>query len=107
MDYYLKIKNLDVCRKTAEMIRFRAEHPEFRLSTRKEIKEQFEVLPSDKNVIAYQIGDLLVFHALSAVKIDLDGTYRIVFSNVRNEYETVTGSFNTMSNESVVLEKVK
>ena len=107
MDYYLKIKNLDVCRKTAEMIRFRAEHPEFRLATRKEIKEQFVLLPSDKNVIAYQIGDLLVYHALGAAKVELDGTYRIVFSNVRNEYETVTGSFNTMSNESVVLEKVK
>ncbi len=106
MDYSLKIKYADVCEKTAEMIRFRAEHPEFRLATRKEIKEQFELLPSDKNVIAYQIGNLLVFHALGAAKIDLDGTYRIVFSNVRGEYETLTGSFNTMSNESIVLEKV-
>ena len=108
MNYSLKIKNADIFNKTAEMIRFRAEHPEFRLSTRAAIGQYMHILDSDKSSIVYSLGDdLLVVHSLNGTKVELDGEYQVIYSNVRTSYEKFSGTFSAETNESAVLQKVK
>lgn len=106
MDYSLKIRNADVCEKTRELIEFRKNTPEFRLATRGEIKEQLTDVSFAGGTVRYAIGDLLVIHSASGTTAELDGTYEIVYSNVRAQYGDVTDSIAVGMNESVVLRKV-
>ena len=107
MDYSLKIKNAKIYEKTAEMIRLRREHPEFRIPSREEIWPNMHILPSDKGTILYSIGDLLVVHSLNGSKIELEGNWKVIYSNVRTSYDAVSGTFSAGTNESAVLQKVQ
>ena len=105
MDYSLKIKNSDICEKIREMIAFRKEHEAFRLASRDAIKERLTDVSYENKNIRFAVDDLLVIHSAAGAKIELDGSYEIIFSNVRDEYETVSGTFSVLTNESVVLRK--
>ncbi|MBQ6680290.1 MAG: type I pullulanase [Lachnospiraceae bacterium] len=107
MDYSLKIENARIFEKTKELIRFRKEHPEFRLSGRSEIESLLSDVTFDKANIRYTLGDLLVIHSLNGTKEALDGKYEILYSNLRDEYGEVSGTLSIGTNESVVLKKVK
>ena len=47
-----------------------------------------------------------IFHTATGAGVGLDGTYEILFSNLRPAGETVSGTFSLQTNESVVLRKV-
>ncbi len=106
MDYSLKIDHMDIFEKTRELIAFRRNTAEFRLGTRQEIKEKLSDVTAEGGVIRYTIGDWLTVHSLSEKTLELDGTYEIVYSNTRTDYETVSGTLTVAANESVVLKKV-
>ena len=106
MDYGLKLQHQDVFEKTKELIAFRASHPEFRLASRDEITKKLTDLSQEGGKISFRINDLFVIHTLNTSNIELDGTYEILYSNVRSEYGNVSGTFSAGTNESAVLRKV-
>ncbi|MBO4872531.1 MAG: type I pullulanase [Lachnospiraceae bacterium] len=105
MDYSLKIKNADICGKVEELIELRKACAEFRLATRAEISEKLSDVTFTNGNIVYSVDDLTVIHSLLGTKITLDGEYEILFSNVREEYGTVSGELEIRTNESIVLRK--
>ena len=117
MDYSLKAVHKDVFDKTCELIAFRRNTPEFRLADRAEINGKLSEVVFENGNIRYSVGDYTVIHSVTGFTAELDGTYRIVYSNVRegsvgaNGSYTygadVSGSFAVHGNESVVLKKVK
>lgn len=107
MDYSLKIEHRSVFEKTKELIALRRSTNEFRLGTRQEINEKLSEVTFEKGNIHYTVGDYLVMHSVSGETPELDGTYEIVYSNVRATYGTVTGAISLSANESVVLRKVR
>ncbi len=106
MDYSLKIEHRDVFEKTKELIAFRRSTAEFRLGTRQEIGEKLADVVFDKGNISYSVGDYLVLHSITGETVELDGSWEIVYSNVRDVYGPVSGSIGVGVNESVVLKKV-
>ncbi len=106
MDYSLKIAHRDVFEKTKELIAFRRASADFRLGTRQEISEKLGEVTFDKGNIRYTVGEFLVLHSLSGETAELDGSWEIVYSNIRETYGTVSGSVEVGANESVVLRKV-
>ncbi len=106
MDWSLKIKNADVCEETRELIEFRRNTPAFRLATRGEIAEQLSEVTFAGGTIRYEVGGYLVIHSVPGTTAELDGTYEIVYSNVRLAYGTVSDEITIGVNESVVLRKV-
>ncbi len=106
MDYGLKIDHRDLYEKIRELIRFRAEHEAFRLNSRAAIDARVSEVTSDNGVISYQVDDMKIFHTATGAGVGLDGTYEILFSNLRPAGETVSGTFSLQTNESVVLRKV-
>ena len=107
MDYALKIEHADVFEKTKEMIALRKDCPEFRLASREEISAHLSDVESDNTSLQYRIDDLLVIHSSLAMKADLQGTYEIIYSNLRETPEQVSGSVSLEAGESVVLKKVQ
>ena len=107
MDYSLKIAHRDVFEKTKELIAFRRASADFRLGTRQEISEKLGEVTFDKGNIRYTVGEFLVLHSLSGETAELDGSWEIVYSNIRETYGTVSGSVEVGANESVVLRKVR
>ena len=107
MDYSRKIKNGDICEKVKELIAFRKENDAFRLASREEISQRLTDVSYENKNIRYAVDDLLVIHSATGGKVELDGSYEIVFSNTREEYGTVSGTFSVQTNESVVLRKAK
>ena len=105
MDYSLKIDHLDVFEKVKELIRFRAEQDAFRLSSREEISERLSDLTWDNGNITFTLDDLLVVHSVTGAKVELEGSYELLYSNLRPAGETVSGTFSVLGNESVVLRK--
>ena len=106
MDYSLKVTHNDIFQKTKEMIAFRKANPEFRLATREEINKNLEIITATSGNIEYNVGQFKVIHSVTGCKVELEGTWQIVYSNTRDSYTQVSGSFSTMTNESVVLKKV-
>ena len=106
MDYSLKIAHADVFEKTKELIAFRSAADEFRLGTRDEIKEKLSDVTFEKGNIHYTVGDYFVAHSIAGETLELDGSYEIVYSNVRTNYGMVSGSLTVSVNESIVLRKV-
>ena len=105
MDYSLKVDHLDICEKIRELISLRSSCEQFRLATREEISARMTQAVSDKGNVSYGIDDLLVIHSLTGTTVELDGTYEILYSNLRDAGEKVTGSVDVMGNESIVLRK--
>ena len=105
MDYSLKIDHADVFEKTKEMIQVRKELEALRLSSRDEIRSRMSEVTSEKGNVSYTVDDLLIIHSLTGTTVELDGTYEILYSNLREAGEKVTGSFDVMGNESIVLRK--
>ncbi|MBQ3939110.1 MAG: type I pullulanase [Clostridia bacterium] len=106
MDYSLKIDHMDIFEKAKEIIAFRKHNPEFRLGTRQEIKDSVTDVSHDNGNIRYSVGDMIVIHSVTGASFELDGSYEIVYSNVRGEYGPVPSEFTVYANESVVLKKV-
>ena len=106
MDYSLKIEHADIFEKTKELIAFRKNTADLRLGTRQEIAEKQSEATYDKGNIRYTVGDLLVVHTITGTTLELDGSYEIVYSNLRTEYDTVSDTLVLSANESVVLRKV-
>ena len=106
MDYSLKIDHKDVFEKTKELIAFRRDTADFRLGTRQEIKDKMSDVGSDRGNVSYRFGDYLVIHSVAGTSVELDGSYEIVYSNVRTNYGPVSGTLTVSVNESVVLRKV-
>ena len=105
MDYSLKVDNYNIFKKVKELIELRKNNEEFRLSTRADIKSRLTDLNSTYGVISYRVDDLLVIHSVNGCKFDLDGSYQVIYSNVRSSYGKVSGSITVDTNESVVLRK--
>jgi Type II secretory pathway, pullulanase PulA and related glycosidases len=106
MDYSLKIEHADVFEKTKELISFRRNTADFRLGTRQEIRDRMTAVTGEKGNVSYTVGGYLVLHSAQGYTAELDGSYEIVYSNVRTDYGTVSGPFGVSANESVVLRKV-
>ncbi len=106
MDYSLKVQHNDIFKKTRELIRFRKNTPEFRLASRDEIRNQVKIITAANGNIEYDINDYKIIHSIIGHKVELDGTYEIVYSNVRSSYGTVSGTVSAGTNESLVLKKV-
>lgn len=106
MDYSLKIDRADVFEKTRELIAFRKATADFRLGTRQEIKDKMSDVSSDRGNVSYRFGDYLVIHSVAGTSVELDGSYEIVYSNVRTNYGPVSGTLTVSVNESVVLRRV-
>ena len=49
---------------------------------------------------------MIVIHSVTGASFELDGSYEIVYSNVRGEYGPVPSEFTVYANESIVLKKV-
>ena len=107
MDYSLKVDHLNVFEKTRELIAFRKACPEFRLATRQEISEQLGNVTFENGNITYTVGDLMVIHSITGTKVDLSGSYEVVYSNLRDTYEKVSGQVSVSTNETLVLRKAK
>ena len=108
MDYSLKVKNLDTFNKVKELIALRKAEGALRLASRNEIKEKVTDVSFDNGIIKFTVdGVLKVLHTVAGGTAELDGTYEIVYSNVRAEYGEVTGEITLLTNESVVLKKVR
>lgn len=105
MDWSLKVKNMDVFRKTAELIRFRSENPSFRLASRNEINERLHIVKAASGYIEYDVDGFKVISALNSTTAELEGSWSIVYSNLRSGYGTVSDRFGVMANETVVLKK--
>ena len=106
MDYSLKAKHLDVFEKFRELIALRREYGAFRISDRAQIDERLSLLGFDGGNISFALDDLIVVHSLLGTDIELDGSYELVYSNLRAAGGTYTGAFDVRGNESVVLRKV-
>lgn len=106
MDYSLKIKNASVNEKFKELIQFRKDNAQFRLATRAEIDEKL-IDSTVAGVVTYKIDDLVIIHASAGGReVTLDGTYNIVYSNVKDSYDgLVANTYTTVENESIVLKK--
>ncbi|MBR6322196.1 MAG: type I pullulanase [Lachnospiraceae bacterium] len=105
MDYSLKIEHQAVFEKTKEMIALRKDHPEFRLASREEINARFIGVEFDNTSLRYQIDGLVVIHTSLSMTAELDGSYEIIYSNLRDTPEKVSGSVSLSAGESVVLQK--
>ena len=88
------------------MIAFRNNNEAFRLASRDEINNRLEVITAKGGNIEYNVDSYKVIHSVTGTSVELDGTYQIVYSNVRSSYGTVSGSVSVATNESVVLKKV-
>ena len=106
MDYALKIKNKDVYEKIKELIGVRKAENALRLSTREAIKEKVKDVSFANGTVSYSVDGLLIVHSLNGGSFALDGTYEILYSNVRGEYGSVASSIDLATNESVLLKKV-
>ena len=106
MDYSLKIRHHDIYEKTREMIAFRNNNEAFRLASRDDINNRLEIVTAKGGNIEYNVDSFKVIHSVTGTNVELDGTYQIVYSNVRNSYGTVSGTISVATNESVVLKKV-
>ena len=60
---------------------------------------------AEKGNVSYTVDDLLIIHSLTGTTVELDGTYEILYSNLRGAGEKVTGSLAVSGNESIVLRK--
>ena len=105
MDYSLKIDHQDIFEKTKEMIALRKELEALRLSSRDEIRARMSEVSAEKGNVSYTVDDLLIIHSLTGTTVELDGTYKILYSNLRGAGEKVTGSLAVSGNESIVLRK--
>ena len=106
MDYSLKADHLDICEKIRELIAFRAEHEGFRLASREEIGRRLTDVSSDGGNISFRLDDLTVIHSLTGANITLDGSWELVYSNLRRPGASVSGVVTLSANETVVLKKV-
>ena len=106
MDYSLKIDNADIYEKIRELIEFRKDQEAFRLDSRTAIDERLTDVESDTGSVSFKVDDLMVVHSATGMSVDLDGSYELLFSNLRDAGETVSGSLSLAANESVVLRKV-
>ena len=102
----MKIKNQDTFEKVKELIAIRKAESSLRLSSRTDIKEKVKDVSFSNGVIKYSVDDLTVVHTLKGGTLELDGTYEIVYSNVRDVYGQVTSEISLSTNESVLLRKV-
>ena len=105
MDYSLKIDHQDIFEKTKEMIALRKDLEALRLSSRDEIRARMSEVSAEKGNVSYTVDDLLIIHSLTGTTVELDGTYEILYSNLRGAGEKVTGSLAVSGNESIVLRK--
>ncbi len=106
MDYSLKVKNIDTFNKVKELIALRKAESSLRLSSRNEIKDKVKDVTFDNGTVKFSVDDLKVAHTVSGGTLTLDGTYRIIYSNAREEYNEVSGEITLLTNESIVLKKV-
>ena len=106
MDYSLKVDHLDLYEKIRSLIDYRKNQPAFRLSKREDIEKRVQNVTGAKGVVRFDVDDLTVIHSVSGGAFELDGTFEVRFSTLRNAEEKVTGSITLQPNESVVLRKV-
>jgi len=107
MDYSLKIKNAATFAKVKELIAVRKAQSALRLSSRNEITEKVKDVSFTGGLIRYTVDDLVIAHTVNAAELELDGTYEILWSNVRTEYGSASAELSLSANESVLLKKVK
>ena len=105
MDYSLKIEHADIYEKIRELVAFRRGTDAFRIADRGEIGKRVTNVSAEKGNIIYTADEFTVIHSVSGTTVTLDGTYEIVYSNLRDSGETVSGSISVKTNESVVLRK--
>ena len=105
MDYSLKIKNREIFDKLQELIAFRRGTDAFRIASREEIGKRLANVSQDGGNIVYTVDDYTVIHSISGTTVDLSGSYEVVYSNLREAGEKVSGSISVKTNESVVLRK--
>ncbi len=106
MDYSLKIDHRDVYEKIRELIAFRAGCESLRLSSRDEIAARVTDVVCEGGNISFRADDLLVIHSLTGGQFELDGSYELVYSNLRDAGSAVSGTFSAGNNESAVLKRV-
>ena len=106
MDYSLKIKNLDTFNKVKELILVRKTEGALRMFSRSDIQERLTNVSFTGGTVSYSADELIIAHSINGGKLELDGTYEIVYSNVRDAYGEVTSEISLSSNESVLLKKV-
>ena len=106
MDYSLKVKNLDIFEKVKELIAVRKAEGALRLASRSEIKEKLGNVSFTGGTVSFTVDDLVVAHTVNGGTLEFDGTYEIVFSNVRGTYGQVTSEVSLSTNESILLKKV-
>ena len=105
MDYGLKIDHMETFTKMQELIAFRKANEAFRLSTRQEISDRLSEAAFEGGNIRFTADDLVVIHSLTGTTAELDGSYELVYSNLRPSGEIVNGGISLQTNESVVLRK--
>ena len=105
MDYSLKIEHADIYEKIRELVAFRRGTDAFRIADRGEIGKRVANVSAEKGNIIYTADEFTVIHSVSGTTVTLDGTYEIVYSNLRDSGETVSESISVKTNESVVLRK--
>ncbi|MBO4277162.1 MAG: hypothetical protein J5925_02035, partial [Clostridia bacterium] len=105
MDYSLKLKNGDTFEKVKELIAVRKAESALRLASREEIKEKLSEPTFGNGMIIYSVGDLVIAHSLSGGTLELDGSYEIIYSNLRDNYGKVNSSVQMRANESLLLKK--
>ena len=106
MDYSLKVKNHNLFEKVKELIAVRKAESSLRLASRSEISEKLKDVSFAGGVISYSVDDVIVIHTINETTFKLDGTYEIVYSNIRDVYGTVDSEITLSANESVLLKKV-
>lgn len=105
MDYSLKVDHPDVYFGVAMLIEFRKTQPAFRLAKRDDISARLTDVTVEKGLIRYNLEDMVVLHTVNAATVELDGNYRILYSNLMPVAEFTSGSVSLRTNESVVLRK--
>lgn len=106
MDYSLKIENSNVYSKIKELINFRKNNSEFRLSSRDEITRRVTNVKGNNGLVCYQIDDLLVLHTSKAQNVTLDGKYEVCYTNIETTQTNYDSMISLQTNQSIVLRKV-
>ncbi|MBO7376796.1 MAG: hypothetical protein J6V01_06790, partial [Clostridia bacterium] len=106
MDYSLKIKYHDTFEKVKELIAVRKATAALRLASRDEIKAKVSDVSFAGGIISYKVDGYVVAHSVNGGKIELDGAYELVYSNIRTDYASgANGEYTLGTNESVLLKK--
>ena len=108
LEIYSRKEHIKRMKKEKELIALRKNNDLFRLSSREEINNKVTDIKYNDGLITYKIDDLLVIHTIKQKTVNIYGTYDVIYSTKRTNYETgVSGAIVASSNETIVLKLSK